>query len=88
MSTLLVYVVYCFSIVVALLFVYRFHAPWYWHVLSVLTALAVGFSPPVPGWEGFSRDLIYGFVVLFLLTWGVAEPFLHRFHRQGSLRHV
>jgi len=75
-----VVVLYGFSAALALAFVYLFHARWYWHVLSVLAALAVGFSPPVPGWAGTSRDVIYGFVVLFLLVWGLAEPFLHRFH--------
>jgi len=80
MSTILAYVVYGFSVVLALFCLYLFHARWYWHVLSVLAALAVGFSPPFPGWQGASRDLIYGFVVLFLLVWGVAEPFFPRFH--------
>ena len=83
MSTLLVYVVYGFSVVLALFCLYLFHARWYWHVLSVLAALAVGLSPPIPGWEGAGRDLAYGFVVLFLLVWGVAEPFVHRFHRHA-----
>lgn len=83
MSTIVVYVVYGISVVLALWFVYLFHARWYWHVLSVLAALAVGFSPPMPGWDGPSRDLIYGVVVMFLLVWGLAEPFLHRFHRAG-----
>jgi len=65
--------------------VYLFHARWYWHVLSVLTALAVGFSPPISGWEGPSRDLIYGFVVFFLLVWGFVEPLFHRFHHRHDV---
>ena len=91
MSTMLVYVVYGFSVALALVFVYFFHTRWYWHVLSVLAALVVGFSPPLPGWDSPSRDLVYGFVVLFLLVWGFAEPFVHRFHRHwthGSPRHA
>jgi hypothetical protein len=88
MSTILVYVVYGFSVALALFFVYLFHARWYWHVLSVLAALAVGFSPPVRGWEGPSRDLVYGFVFLFLVVWGLAEPLVHRFHRHGAPRHA
>jgi hypothetical protein len=88
---MLVYVVYGFSAVLALVFLYLSHARWYWHVLSVLAALAVGFSPPLPGWEGPSRDLVCGFVVLFLLVWGLGEPFVHRFHRhraQSAPRHA
>jgi len=83
MSTIAVYVAYGFSVALALLFVYLFHARWYWHVLSVLAALAVGFSPPISGWTGLSRDVTYGAIVLFLLVWGVAEPFVHRFHRHA-----
>jgi hypothetical protein len=74
---------YGISAILALTLVYFFHTRWYWHVLSVLTALTLGFSPPLPGWNGSSRDLVYGFVILFLLSWGLGEPFLHRFHRHG-----
>ena len=88
MFTMLAYVVYGFAAALALVFLYLFHARWYWHVLSVLLALAIGFSPPLPGWDGPSRDLVYGFVVLFLLVWGLAEPFVHRFHRHGVPHHA
>ncbi len=87
MSTVSVFAVYGFSVALALVFVYFFHARWYWHVLSVLAGLAIGFSPPVPGWDGPNRDLVYGSAVLFLLVWGLAEPFLHHFHRR-RLRHA
>ena len=79
-----VFLVYGFSAALAVVLVYLFHARWYWHFLSVLAALVIGFSPPLPGWDGPSRDLVYGFVVLFLLTWGLGEPFIHRFHRHGD----
>ena len=88
MSPALVYVVYGFSAVLALFCLYLFHARWYWHVLSVLAALAVGFAPPLPGWDGPTRDVIYGSVILFLFLWGVAEPLLHRFHRHRMARHA
>ncbi|MFN7993107.1 MAG: hypothetical protein U0Q18_05880 [Bryobacteraceae bacterium] len=82
-----VVVLYGISIAIALCVVYLFHARWYWHVLSVLTAFAIGFSPPITGWDGASRDVAYGFVILFLLVWGLSEPFLHRFHQRG-FRHT
>jgi len=88
---MLVYVVYGFSVALALIGVYLFHTRWSWHVLSALAALAVGFSPLLPGWEDPSRDLVYGFVLLFLLVWGFAEPFVHRYHRHwthASPRHA
>ena len=46
---MLVYVVYGFSVALALIGVYLFHTRWCWHVLSALAALAVGFSPLLPG---------------------------------------
>jgi len=84
MSTIVVCVVYGLSAGLALLLLYLFHARWYWHVLSVLAALAVGFSPPLGAWNGPSRDLVYGFVILFLVVWGLGEPFFHRFHRHAA----
>ena len=85
--SIVVLAVYGISVIFALMLLYRFHARWYWHVLSVLLALAIGFSPPLPGWEAPSRDMVYGFVVLFLLIWGLGEPFFHRVHRR-RMRHA
>jgi hypothetical protein len=82
-----VFVAYGVSVALALLLVYLFHCRWYWHVLSVLAALGVGLTPPVSGFEGPARDMVYGSAFLFLLVWGAAEPFIHRFHR-GTVRHA
>lgn len=83
MLAMWVFLAYGASVVLALVLLYLFHSRWYWHVLSVLAAFAVGLSPPVNGWDGPGRDLIYGSVFLFLLVWGLGEPFLHHFHRHG-----
>jgi len=82
-----VFVAYGVSAALALLLVYLFHSRWYWHVLSVLVALGVGLTPPLPGLTGPVRDVIYGGVFLFLMVWGCAEPFLHRFHRNPARVH-
>jgi hypothetical protein len=82
MASTWVFVAYSVSVALALLFVYLFHSRWYWHVLSVLAALGVGLTPPLPGLNGPIRDLLYGSVFLFLIVWGCAEPFVHRFHRR------
>lgn len=81
MASTWVFVAYGVSGALALLFVYLFHSRWYWHALSVLAALGVGLTPPVPGFDGPLRDLVYGSVFLFLMVWGCAEPFVHRYHR-------
>ena len=78
MASTWVFVAYGTSVALALLFVYWFHSRWYWHVLSVLAALGVGLTPPFPGLQGPVRDMLYG---SFLMVWGCAEPFVHRYHR-------
>jgi hypothetical protein len=85
--SIVVFILYGLSVLLALVLLYWFHARWYWHVLSVLAALAIGFSPPLPGWAGPSRDVAYGIVIMFLLVWGIGEPFLHRFHSH-SVHHA
>ena len=81
MAAIWVLVAYGASVALALLLVYLFHSRWYWHVLSILAALAVGLTPPLPGLNGPNRDLFYGSVFVFLMVWGCAEPFIHPFHR-------
>lgn len=82
MLAMLVIFAYGASVALALLLVYMFHSRWYWHVLSILAAFGVGLTPPLPGLDGPIRDLLYGSVFFFLLVWGLAEPFVHRFHRR------
>jgi hypothetical protein len=60
---------------------------WYWHVLSVAVAFAIGLTPLPEAWHGPANDLIVGALFLFLLTWGVCAPLFRklRYHRE---RHV
>jgi hypothetical protein len=58
MQTTWVVVAYGASIAVALRLVYLFHSRWYWHVLSILAAFGVGLTPPLPGFDGPTRDLL------------------------------
>jgi hypothetical protein len=59
-------------------------ARWYWHVLAVATAFAVGLTPPSvfekTGVTGPSLDLILGSLFIVLLVWGVAEPIYDALH--------
>jgi hypothetical protein len=73
MQTVWVAVAYLFAVLLALALLYTFHARWYWHVLSVLAALAIGLAPPPEGWH--PPDLLVGSVFLFLFVWGIAAPF-------------
>ena len=80
----MVFLVYGTMAVLALVLLYCFHANWYWHVLSVLVAFAIGFMPPdvipVPAAWGTTRDILLGAIFTFLVIWGIAAPFFRRHH--------
>lgn len=89
MQPALVALVYGSALVLALALLYLFHARWYWHVLSILGAVAVGIAPPLESW--WPPDLAIGFVFVFLLTWGIGAPLFHSHHRHpgpSTPRHV
>lgn len=86
MSTALVFLVYGCSFALALVLLYFFHARWYWHVLSIAAAFAIGMYPPPEQWAGPKFDLLLGFLFVFLFVWGVGEIFFHRIHRARGAR--
>ncbi|HWB98589.1 MAG TPA: hypothetical protein VG672_17890 [Bryobacteraceae bacterium] len=72
MSSMWVFLSYGVSLALAVLLLYFFHArSWYWHMLSVLCALALGLLPPLEKWQGPAYDLMLGSVFVFLLIWGI-----------------
>jgi hypothetical protein len=83
--------VYTSALLVALVLLYFFHARWYWHVLSVIVALTIGFLPPnlipLPLAWGTTRDLIIGWVFVFLMAWGLCAPLFRRNHGELVLFH-
>ena len=81
----MVLLAYACAAALALTLLYCFHARWYWHVVSVAAALAIGLLPPEmipipPAW-GVSRDLIVGCVFLFLIVWGLGAALFRRHHQ-------
>lgn len=84
MQPALVASVYVSALVLALALLYFFHAKWYWHVLSVLAAVAVGIAPPMESW--WPPDLVIGFVFFFLLIWGLGAPLFYTHHRHPGPR--
>ena len=44
---------------------------WYWHVLSLALAFAIGFAPTPSALAIPLADLITGFLIVFLLFWGL-----------------
>jgi hypothetical protein len=88
----MVFVVYGAAAVLALALLYFIHANWYWHVLSLVAALAVGFMPadmiPVPAAWGTTRDILVGGVFIFLAVWGIAAPLFRRHHHTEAPHQV
>lgn len=85
MNPSLVFGTYALAALLALAVLYRFGpAHWYWHVLSVVAAFAIGSYPLRPEWSGPGLDLSLGFTFTFLVLWGVCGPFysfrLHHHH--------
>jgi hypothetical protein len=68
------------AILLALALLYAFHARWYWHVLSILAALAIGLTPPPERWR--PPDLLVGSVFLFLFVWGLGAALFRAHHRR------
>jgi len=91
MPTAIILAVYGSAAFLALLLLYLFRArAWYWHVLSVLVALAIGLTPIPAALRSPSTDLAVGSVVLFLVLWGICAPAFghHRKPRHGEPKHA
>lgn len=75
MSSLVVASCYGSAIAVSLALLWYFGArSWYWHVLSLGGALAIGLTPLPPAWNSPEMTLLVGWVFLLLFLWGVLAP--------------
>ena len=51
---------------------YRFRSQaWYWHVLAVILALVIGLMPGTALLQTLGGSMLYGFVFVGLMLWGV-----------------
>ncbi len=81
MSPVLVFLSYGTAFILALFLLWHFHAkPWYWHVLSLAVAAAIGLTPLPEPFRGPGCDAFVGTIFVFLFFWGVAAPFFHAAH--------
>ena len=82
MSPTLVFACYGAAFALALFLLWRFPAGrsgakrWYWHVLSVLAALALGLARFPEPFRGPGWDALVGTFFVFLFFWGIAAPFV------------
>jgi len=89
MFTMLAILVYLVAIGVPLYLLYRFGSKgWYWHVLAIAAAVALGFVPTPPEWKSPTADLAFGFVLTFLLLWGAGGLVVHRPHIRAREKHA
>ncbi len=80
MSSLWAFAAYGLAFLAAMLLLYYFHAPWYWHALSVAASVALGVTRFPPEWHSPEFDLMVGAAFVFLFFWGVGALFLHGAH--------
>ncbi len=85
MNPILVGSVFGAAFILALMALYVSHARWYWHVLSVLAAFTLGFTPFPDGFR--PPDLLTGAVFIFMLVWGAGEIAVHPYHRTRRKAH-
>ena len=78
MSAVLVYLL---AMGIPIFLLYRFHSQaWYWHTLSVLAAVGLGFIPIPIGLQKPEFDLLFGFTFIALMIWGAGGLVLFRPH--------
>lgn len=53
-----------------LLYQFRSQA-WYWHVLALIVALVIGLMPGTALLQTLGGSMLYGFVFVVLMLWGV-----------------
>ena len=82
MNMIWVLLIYGAAAVLAVAWLYFFHVrTWYWHALSIVAALALGFAPPPSDpWRGQVYDLIVGFIFVLLMVWGIGGTLLFKTH--------
>lgn len=83
MSGMLVMLLYGVAVLVALTLLYLFEpVHWYWHVLALVVALAIGLAPLPATWHSPLNDALVGCLFLFLFTWALCAPLFRKFHRE------
>jgi len=79
MFGMLAVLVYLLAMGIPIFLLYRFHSQtWYWHSLSVLAAIALGFIPIPFELQQPEFDLLFGFTFIVLMIWGAGGLLLFR----------
>ena len=75
--------VYFLAIGISVYLLHHFYSQaWYWHALAIVGAMGIGLIPIPPQWQRPGLDLVFGFVIVLLLVWGLGGLVLWRPHRE------
>ena len=89
MFGMLAVLVYLLAMGIPIYLLYKFHSQaWYWHVLCVLGAIAMGFVPIPASLQKPTFDLIFGFVFILLMVWGAGGLILPRTANHHHEKHA
>ena len=89
MSGMLAVPVYLLAMGLPLYLLYHFHSQaWYWHSLAVAAAICLGAIPIPAQLQSAVFDLVFGFVFIALLIWGVCGLLLFHEHRTKPLHRM
>ena len=84
MFGMLAVLVYLLAMGIPIYLLYRFQSQaWYWHTLSVLAAIGLGFTPIPDEFQKPEFDLVFGFVFIVLMIWGAGGLILFRTHHHA-----
>jgi hypothetical protein len=87
MFGMLAVLVYLLAMGIPIFLLYRFHSQaWYWHALSVLAAITLGFTPIPFALQKPEFDLLFGFTFITLMIWGAGGLILFRTQDQPHHR--
>ena len=82
MFSILAVLIYLVAFCVPVYLLYHFGPQnWFWHLLAVIAALAIGFIPTSPAWKTTALDLIFGSTFISMMTWGIGGFALTWRHR-------
>jgi thiol:disulfide interchange protein len=60
------------SLALPIYLLYQFRSQaWYWHVLAEIVALVIGLMPGTALLETQGGSMVYGFVFVVLMIWGI-----------------
>jgi hypothetical protein len=73
--------VYLAALAIPIYLLYRYHAQtWFWHILAIAAGLSLGFVSIPPELQRRGFDLLFGFLMVVLLFWGVGGLIIYRTH--------